>query len=626
MRVTSSPRQMRLLSAVITGCLLLTLAGAMTAPRPGAARSAAPVDLAALLPGILDLENAGLDGLVPSSVNDADTIEQYLSFETFPDENAYQDRYDALDAAGFVRNFQTWWTDEAAIRANAAGDGFAPETQARFYATQFADDAGAASAFTALEAGDDDLDATGIDLGDATDVSDATATVDGHAYDGIDVTVRIGALTVGVMVRTQAASPAHGHELDLATELIGAFVDRIEAFNQGGLPTDTVGLDPVRFIGASLYTGVDGYLVRDGETVWAYTGQPATNREGATASQVDVGVTSQYEIRQILVTEELAGAPFGYIIDSLVTQYGSEGEARDAFAGTLGDWRALDYSVTELDDAPTVGDESIAFRAADASGKDFVSVMTWRDGATIHRAYINHPRRFAEPAALFALVDAQRTCLDDGSCWRNRPLPDEIGVDAGPAIGDASAGTPAANGDGTPVAAGEATPTPAGVASPVPGDRRGSYRSDDHGFSLAWDDAVWTRTGDYQPFFGVEGLQLIHVDGGTLFIEVQDSPATRTVAGCVENLSEVVLSEEGVEDIEPAPGGDGDVIAGESDGLAYAAYAITFGGDDGLDYFACATLEEGESAVGFVYVTSELDTVESQLADVEAVIASYDAG
>lgn len=627
MSVTSPARRPRRLSLLTVGCLILTLIGSMTVPRPAVARSQPgstdPIDLAALQPGVVDLEDAGVDGLVPSSINDADTLRQYLGFQTFPDDDAYQDQYDTLDAAGFVRNFQTWWADEAAILANGAGDGFAPETQVRFYATQFADAGGAADAFDANESGDTDIDGADIDLGDATDVSEASTADSGVALDGVDVTVRVGALNVGVLVWTRAGSPIRGDELPIATDLIGSYIDRIGAFDRGELPTDTIGLDPVRFVGASLYTGVDGYLVRDGEPVWADTGTSPREREDVTGNLVDAGVTDQYEIRQILVTEEFAGEAFGYIIDSLVTSYETEDQARDTFATARDGWKAIGYDVAALDGAPEAGDESIAFRAVDAGGNDFVSIMTWRDGATIHRAYINLPVRLAEPDALFALVDAQVGCLGGGTCWRNQGLPDEIAADAGP-VADASArpsgGTPGADDEtGTPVA-------DDGGATPESTGDQASYQSADLGFSLAWDETVWAEVADYEPFFGVEGLRLDHADGGTLFIEVQDSRPARTVAGCVANLSDIVLSEGGVNDVEPAVNADGGEIAGESDGVAFAAYAITFGGDDGLDYFACATLVDGESAVGFIYITSALDTVERQLADVEAIIASYDAG
>lgn len=619
MPVTSPARRVRLWAIVTVGCLLLSLIGSAGA-QPTAAQSASPVDLAALLPGVLDLEDAGVEGLIPSSVNDADTLPHYLAFQTFPDQETYQDRFDALDAAGFVRNFQTWWADEAAISAYRAGRDLVPVTQVRFYATEFANARGAADGFAELESSDTDLDDAAIDLGDETDVSDATADVGASNLEGVDVTVRIGVLNVGVMVRTQEESPVRGDELEVATELIQSYVDRIDSLE--ALPTDTIGLDGARFLDTSLYTRVNGYLIRDGESVWAYPNEAAEDREALTRDAVDTGITSQYEIRQVLATEEFTDERFGYILDTLVTSYETARRARAAFDTTIDGWEAADYQVTEIDDAPTLGDESVAFEAVDADETEFRSIMVWRDGATIHRVYINLPTRLAEPDALLALIDAQVACLDDGTCWRNQPLPGEIEHDAGPVADDSTpvGGTPTAGDEtGTPVAEDD-------DATPVAADERATYQSDGRGFSLAWDQRIWTRADDYQPFFGVEGLRLDHTEGGALFIEVQESRSARTLSGCVEELSDVVLSEEGVEDVEPAVNVDGDEIAGADDDLAYAAYAITFDGDDGVDYFACATLVEGESALGFIYITNELDTIEEQLADVRAVIDSYDVG
>ena len=604
-----SSRWPRRWAIIAAASLLLALVGPISMSRSATAQSGGsvdPVDLPALVPGVLDLEDADLDGFVPSNTLEYDTLESYISAQGLEDVEASLTMFSDLEDAGFVRQFTTWWSPEEAVLANRDGERWNPLTQIRFYATQFGDDDGAVAGLVAL-AGDaaviDDAD----DFGDGSIFSDSPASYDDLSFDGVDALVRVGALVLGVTVRAQEDSPDHGDELDLATDLIAEYVDRVEALDE--LPTDSIGLATVRFTGPSLYTNRNSYLIRDGASVWSYTEESTAEREALTEDLVATGVVSQYHVLQFLLTEELQDEAFNYIVESRVTAYESERTARDAFDDIIPIQEDFGSTIEELDDAPEIGDESVAFEALSADESDHASFMAWRDGTIVYRLDLDLPTRFADPEALFAFAGAQADCLDADDCATFRELPDAVLDDAGDLVGEDPRAT-----------------IPEENATPEPNADAATYEGVDFDFTLSWDADVWTRDDDYEPLVGAEGLRLDRADGGSLFIDVIDDRSGRTVTDCLDDISDRVLGEDGVDDVEAARDEDGDEIAGDTDDYAFAAWTVTFEEEPGLDYVGCATLEDGESAVTFIYISADVDDIDAQIADIDDLVEGYQAG
>jgi len=420
---------------VVAASLITGLVGPLGAT-PGVASQSdevAAVDLAALLPGILDIEAAGLDGMLGAGANDFDSA---LAYATSLGSAGEDPRLrTVLVNAGFVRQYESYWFNDGADQGIEPGVDFVPLTRIRFYAAQYADAAGAAAGFGEIESGDTDLDGTGIDLGDLSEVSEAINVKDGVELAGVDVTVQLGSLNLGVTVQTQSDSPVRGAELDLATALVGPFVERVGSLD--ALPTGGVGLETLRFTAPELDTIVNGYLIRDGLSILAFSGDTPAEREASTQAAVDRGNVSEYQVYATLTPE--AGAALGtvYNLNSRSLAYGS-GDLADGGFQQIRAGFETDYTVTVLDGAPAVGDESVAFAAVGPDDSDFLSYMMWRDGATIRSVILESVTHQPAPAALYAMVDAQVGCLESGTCWRFQDLPSVIIDDAGPT------GTPAA--------------------------------------------------------------------------------------------------------------------------------------------------------------------------------------
>ncbi len=640
MRVPA-PTCRRLWSIVTVACLTLSLLGP-AAPRAAAVQSSGggdPVDPAALVPGVVALEEAGLDGLIPSAVYSSATLDQFLEGAGLEEEDELARAY---DAAGFVRHYEVWWADEDAVTANREGEAWDPVSQVRFSVFQFVSGDGAADAQAAEADAYPTLADVSIDLGDGTVAFDASSSFDGTEMDGIEVTVQTGPFLVGVLVRTQEDSPVRGDETDVTEDLLEGFVETTEAL--GDPPANALGLDLVRFDSPSLFINVDSYLVRDGESIWTYSGESTRDREEFTQNLVDSGGVSRYEVFQVLATEELEDELTNYQIDAVVTTFEDADLAADAFDVTIDGWEGAGYDVTELDDAPAIGDDSVAFEAVDEDETDFNSVAAWVDGTELYRLYLSLPTRFADPDALFAFVETQADCLDAGTCGDFRALPDAIAEDAGPLVDSSPADEDDAPGtndsnkptilggddeDTTPEASAEdATPAASDEddATPAASDDLTTYEGEDYAFSVGWDEATWSQFDEYVSLLGDEGIRLDRDEGGSLFIEVVDDRSARDVGTCLEEISDVILGEAGVDDVEPALDENGEEIAGEDDDFAFAGYEITFEGNAGFDYLSCATLEDGETAVIFIFLSPTTDDIDGQLSDVQDVIDTYDAG
>jgi eukaryotic-like serine/threonine-protein kinase len=141
-----------------------------------------------------------------------------------------------------------------------------------------------------------------------------------------------------------------------------------------------------------------------------------------------------------------------------------------------------------------------------------------------------------------------------------------------------------------------------------------TYVSPTYGYELEWDEDVWrvedeaSDERDFLMLFAVDETSLVYVEG----YEAYDGDPEE----CLEGSAEEILGQDGVSDDEPLEDEDGDAIAGDEDGVFFAAYSYVQETDDGtqdlVGYFTCQTLIEGEAVVAFSFV-GLLDDFEDDL-------------
>ncbi|CAA9557674.1 MAG: RecD-like DNA helicase YrrC [uncultured Thermomicrobiales bacterium] len=160
------------------------------------------------------------------------------------------------------------------------------------------------------------------------------------------------------------------------------------------------------------------------------------------------------------------------------------------------------------------------------------------------------------------------------------------------------------------------TPDDTGDApDPEEGVEGNTYTSPTYGFSLEWDPEVWDLDLQRARFAGRDTLVLNAIDFvGYLYVEAYDA-YDGDPADCLEGSSEEITADDAAEDVEPFEDEDGEPVAGEEDGVAFAAYTLTSGGTDAAAYFDCQTLVEGEAVLAF----SLLVAIEDAEAGFEAV-------
>jgi hypothetical protein len=149
-----------------------------------------------------------------------------------------------------------------------------------------------------------------------------------------------------------------------------------------------------------------------------------------------------------------------------------------------------------------------------------------------------------------------------------------------------------------------------------------TYTEATYGWSITWDDDVWEV--DYSD------ESWLRLSNGVSDVDLQ----TRTFgdlepAACVEEVGEELAREEDeegiIEGIEPLEGDDGEPIAGEEEGRAYAAYAFTVveDGEEEAFYVECRTLIPNE-AVLLIQHNAALAAYEDEAELVEELLAGLD--
>lgn len=163
-----------------------------------------------------------------------------------------------------------------------------------------------------------------------------------------------------------------------------------------------------------------------------------------------------------------------------------------------------------------------------------------------------------------------------------------------------------------------------------------TYTSPTYGFSVEWDEDVWTADPDGEVIDdgadGLDRLRLTHQDDdgfySSFYVEGKEDYDGDTT-DCLEGEADLLSSENAVVDFAPYEDEDGDPIEGEADsGGEFAVFVATIETEDGdevdlIEHVECQTLEEGESVVVFTLLTTE-DIYEDELDAALEVIDSLE--
>lgn len=158
----------------------------------------------------------------------------------------------------------------------------------------------------------------------------------------------------------------------------------------------------------------------------------------------------------------------------------------------------------------------------------------------------------------------------------------------------------------TPVPDDEPTPDDDGEEEEAEsGVDANSYVSPNFGYSIEWDEDVWTfADGDEssEPGFDTLFLESANSGLGIIGAELRD-PET-----CVSDFSTFIRNEDDVDDWAPFEDEDGERIEGERDDGYFAAFSATITSTgqelEIVYYFECRTVVERESVVLFFMTTS----------------------
>lgn len=588
---------------------LLVLIGSEAVPISARTMPAgpAPIDLAALVPGVLDLEAVGASGFVLWFQRDEDLHgSSPRPAGTDPADWALDSRTtEELDDAGFMHGYEVGWLPVEAFNPAELPDRAAANTLVSFYAIQLVDKRGAAEAFQSVTRGKDPDDGDKA-LGDRSSLVQSDGTLLGTPSVRVDATVQIGTLVVGVSVQRADASSYLEHERDTAAALIERFVDGIAALDH--LPTTGLGLDAVRFTAPDVTTVANGYVIRDGQSQAASAGQSRREREDVTRGQRSQGIVSWYWLVQQLAVDPAGEVATPYTLETHLFAFETAALARTYIAGRADGARQPQSDDTVLA-PPNLGDSSVAVQRDD--GTTSVSSVAWADGPTVYEFRVRLSGRFADQDAIRAWVDAEQDCLRADDCLTYRPLPAALVQDSQRFAAERpAAATPAS----TPT--GDATMTQgAGV----------TYTDQTAGFSVTWNDDLWRVLPDPDDLLTDRVVTLAHPagNGSHLSIDTLTGAGATDASRCVGSLLDRYGTLPQLADRTPARDADGDEISGEWGGLSWAAEIATYDGGPFAWYVACAELP-GDAAVVFLYSTFTQASLDQQFADVEAVIASLE--
>ena len=411
---------------VLAMALLLVVSGsgwALPAPMVVAqdAEDSEFLDLPAMALTPEDLEDEGLGGYGVGfgEVTYLDElIGPYAQDRNLPEDEVRE----ILEDAGFARWYESF-LDVPPDEDDPAG----PSVRTfHSYVLEFANQDGAANGWDFLE--DESTSETAHDVRRVKEFGDESeATRDrgkdeatGDEYELLDLSFRLGTLHAGVTIVDWAGGEP---EVAEAEALAARLLERIELVLNDGAPG--LSNQVVRLTGEEVASSVDSYLILDGDAIPIYR-ETARDTKAREQDAADADVTDAYWLReQIVARGEVPKVIVRYVVE--LRRFVDDVAARDWLAGVEQDIEGIgDYEDLVIDeDAPTFGDESLAFSATSANGTDRYRSVSLLVGATV--AWIDVVGSEMPPAtAVEALAEAQAACLEEGGCPEPLPLPDEL--------------------------------------------------------------------------------------------------------------------------------------------------------------------------------------------------------
>ena len=287
--------------------------------------------------------------------------------------------------------------------------------------------------------------------------------------------------------------------------------------------------------------------------------------------------------------------------DTLALNFGSSGyvlfEAYDAYDGDPEE--CLDGSSSEtlddrdVDDVEPYEDQNGVEVAGEIDGRVFAAYTFDFDGTPA--AGLFECRTLVEDEAVLAMsLIAEENEFEDALDALAEVVDTiELQGDAGAAAGD----------DGTATPEDDETPTPDGDDSDA-GVNGDSYTSPTYGYTLEWDEDLWEADAERTDTDDRDVLVLDYTDRGTLYVEGYDA-YDGDPEECLAGSADEILEAGTVDNVEPLEDEDGNVIEGDEDGVAFAAYAFEFDGVPAVGYFTCQTLVEDEAVLAFSLLAAE---------------------
>ena len=171
--------------------------------------------------------------------------------------------------------------------------------------------------------------------------------------------------------------------------------------------------------------------------------------------------------------------------------------------------------------------------------------------------------------------------------------------------------------------------SPAGMLPAAAQDSQVVYESPTYGFTLTWDDTVWDVVEDETLVASgpaaLDRIRLVPGNGPNLYIEGA-SYRDASPASCISAELERLENNPTRTDFRPYVRPDGTELAGEADGVAFAAYqyrAIPETGDpfDSVVYINCRLIPGSGASILFTLLTVT-NQFEPYLAETERIIAS----
>jgi hypothetical protein len=173
--------------------------------------------------------------------------------------------------------------------------------------------------------------------------------------------------------------------------------------------------------------------------------------------------------------------------------------------------------------------------------------------------------------------------------------------------------------DATEEATAAATDEAATEAGGVEGN---TYTSPTFGYTLEWDEDLWSVDEGTEGLPGRDTLVLDYADGGFVFVEGYEE-YDGDPAACLEQSTAELLEDSGVEGSAPLEDDDGEPIAGEEDGVAFAGYAVETENGAFAAYLDCRAIVAGEAVLAFTLVTLP-EVYDDALADTREIADSLE--